>query len=131
MPKDGDKVLSTNDYTNDEKSKVGNLPEDTSGELKKKGNTQTTRFTNASVPASAWAEDSTYSDWPYKATITLSGVTATMECKSLCPDHTNIDLLYIFGPIVNTVAGGLEIWASEKPTAAIKFDLLSFEEVLG
>lgn len=98
--------------------------------ITKKGNTQTVRKTNVSIPVSVWISDSTYTDWPYKATLTISGVTAAMECKSITLDHTKPDLLYIFGPFVNTGANKLELWAASKPTTAITIENISFEEVL-
>lgn len=99
--------------------------------LAQKGNTQTTRVTNVSIPASAWASDTTFTDYPYKATLSITGVTATMECKTFLPDHTDADLQYLFAPWVNTGAGTLEVWVVSKPTAAILIELITFEEVLG
>lgn len=98
--------------------------------MKKKGNTQTTRVTNASIPASSWATDTTFTDYPYKAVLSITGVKATMECKTFLPDHTNPDLTYLFAPWVNTGAGILEVWANEKPSGAITIELITFEEVL-
>lgn len=121
---------ASNDYTDTDKAKVDNLPADTSAVLAKKGNTQTTRVTNVSIQASAWASDATFTDYPYKATLSITGVTATMECKTFLPDHTDADLQYLFAPWVNTKNGGLEVWAVSKPTAEIIIELISFEEVL-
>ena len=100
-------------------------------DMPKKGNTQTTRITNVSIPASAWASDTTFEDYPYKATLRIDGVKADMECKTFLPDHTDPELAYLFAPWVNTGAGTLEVWASSKPSAAIKIELITFEEVLG
>lgn len=96
-----------------------------------KGNTQTTRVTNVSITASSWASDTTFEDYPYKATLQINGIKAEMECKTFLPDHTNPELAYLFAPWVNTGAGTLEVWASSKPSAAIKIELITFEEVLG
>lgn len=96
----------------------------------RRGNTQTTRVTNVSIPASAWATDTTFTDYPYKATLQITGITADMECKTFLPDHTNPELQYLFAPWVNTGAGTLEVWANEKPLDAIIIELITFEEVL-
>ena len=98
--------------------------------LAKKGNTQTTRVTNVSIPASSRVSDTTFTDYPYKAALSINGVTADMECKTFLPDHTDPDLQYLFAPWVNTGAGTLEVWANSQPTAAITIELITFEEVL-
>lgn len=98
--------------------------------VNRRGNTQTTRVTNVSIPASSWATDTTFTDYTYKAVLSITGVTADMECKTFLPDHTNPELQYLFAPWVNTGAGTLEVWANSKPTATIKIELITFEEVL-
>ena len=98
--------------------------------VNRRGNTQTTRVTNVLIPASSWATDTTFTDYPYKAVLSITGVTADMECKTFLPDHTNPNLAYLFAPWVNTGAGTLEVWANSKPTATIKIELITFEEVL-
>ncbi|MGN1414063.1 MAG: hypothetical protein ACI4WY_07450 [Anaerovoracaceae bacterium] len=96
----------------------------------RRGNTQTTRVANVSILASAWTTDTTFTDYPYKATLQITGVKSTMECKTFMPDHTIQDLQYLFAPWVNTGAGTLEVWANSKPTAAVTIELITFEEVL-
>ena len=72
-------------------------------------------FSNKTVAASAWVADTTYDDYPVKATVACSGVTA----------NDGVDLVYgmedatsgNFAPIANTVSNGVEIWA--KGAAAI------------
>lgn len=98
--------------------------------VNRRGNTQTTRVTNVSIPASSWATDTTFTDYTYKAVLSITGVTADMECKTFLPDHTNPELQYMFAPWVNTGAGTLEVWANEKPLDAITIELITFEEVL-
>lgn len=82
---------------------------------------------NATISVSSWASDSTFSDYPYKATLQVTGVTSNHACTTMVPDHTNADLQYLFGPYVNTGAGTLEVWANSKPTAAITIELMIFE----
>lgn len=72
-------------------------------------------FSNKAVAASAWVADTTYEDYPVKATVTCTGVTA----------NDGVDLVFgmedatsgNFAPIANTVSNGVEIWA--KKAAAI------------
>lgn len=82
---------------------------------------------NVGIVSSAWVSDNTFADFPYKATISIAGVTANHACTTMVPDHTNADLQYLFGPYVNTGAGTLEVWANSKPTAAITIELMIFE----
>lgn len=98
--------------------------------VNRRGNTQTTRVTNVSIPASSWAADTTFEDYPYKATLQIEGVKAEMECKTFLPDHTDPELAYLFAPWVNTGDGTLDVWANSKPTSTIKIELITFEEVL-
>lgn len=66
-------------------------------------------FTNISVPANTWLSDNTYPDYPYKATITLNGIDATM-----IPTMTfgmNESLSGNYSTICNTVINGLEVWS--------------------
>lgn len=66
-------------------------------------------FTNISVPANTWLADNTYPDYPYKSTILLQGIDATM-----IPTMTfgmNESLSGNYSTICNTVINGLEIWS--------------------
>ena len=98
--------------------------------VNRRGNTQTTRVTNVLIPASSWATDTTFTDYPYKATLQITGITADMECKTFLPDHADPELAYLFAPWVNTGAGTLDVWANSKPTVTVKIELITFEEVL-
>ena len=98
--------------------------------VNRRGNTQTTRVSNVSIPASSWATDTTFADYPYKATLQITGITADMECKTFLPDHADPELAYLFAPWVNTGAGTLDVWVNSKPTVTVKIELITFEEVL-
>lgn len=111
------KGLSTNDYTTAEKSKVTNLPSNTNTELGKKGNAEMLIANSVSVPTSAWTSNATYSDFPYRASIAITGCTANHK-----PDVTfsvSDAISGKFAPVAESYAGGVYIYASEIPTAAM------------
>ena len=70
-------------------------------------------FYNQTV--ATWASDATYSDYPYKGTITLNGVKGTdgVEVTFSNADATSGN----YAPICNTVANGVEIWAKAQDNA--------------
>lgn len=71
-------------------------------------NSQTGKyFYNQTV--ATWSSDATYSDYPYKGVITLTGVKGTdgVEVTFSNADATSGN----YSPICNTVANGVEIWA--------------------
>lgn len=74
-------------------------------------------ITDKTVAIADWASDATYTAYPYKATITDSRVTASTYCEVVF-NLTDATSGY-FAPICNSVAGGIEIWASSIPLAAI------------
>lgn len=74
-------------------------------------------FTNKSVAASAFASNSTYADFPYRAAVTLTGVTAAMvpEVFFGLTDAMSGN----FAPVAESYAGGIYIYAAAKPSAAV------------
>lgn len=82
-----------------------------------KGDSGNFYFSNKAVAASAWVADTTYEDYPLKATVTCTGVTV----------NDGVDLVYgmedatsgNFAPIANTVSNGVEIWAKEAAAITI------------
>ena len=72
-------------------------------------------FTNKSVAASAFVSNSTYSDFPYRAAVTLTGVTAAMipEVFFGLTDAMSGN----FAPVAESYAGGIYIYAAAKPSA--------------
>lgn len=78
------------------------------------------RFENVTVPVASFVSDTTYADYPYRATIPLAGVIASMV-----PDVTfSIAALADceFAPVAECYAGGIYIYASSTPTAAVLID---------
>lgn len=75
------------------------------------------RFTNTTVATSAWASNATYSAYPYRAAVTLSGVTASHDpdVTFSVADATSGN----FAPVADSYAGGIYIYAATKPTATV------------
>ena len=81
------------------------------------GYAQALIFQNVSVAASAWRSDSTYAAYPYAATLTLTGVTA-----SHVPEVTfgAVEAASgIYAPVALSGSGTVKIYAASKPAAAI------------
>ena len=74
-------------------------------------------FSGVSVAASAWASDSTYAAYPYAASITCSGVTASYvpEVVFGAVEAASGN----FAPVALSGSGTVKIYAATKPTAAI------------
>jgi hypothetical protein len=81
------------------------------------GYAQALIFQNVSVAAFAWSSDSTYAAYPYAATLTLTGVTA-----SHVPEVTfgaTEAASGIYAPVALSGSGTVKIYAASKPAAAI------------
>lgn len=97
--------------------------QDTNGYLETKINGLDERITdkilktNVSVAKSAWVSSTAHEDYPYQATISITGATPNMvpEVNFSFADAVEGN----FAPIAQTVSGGLVIYAKETPTAAI------------
>ena len=74
-------------------------------------------FTNVAVQTSAFVADSTYTDYGFKATVPLTGVTSAMipEVVFGIADAAS----GIFAPACETYNGGIYLYASEVPSASI------------
>ena len=74
-------------------------------------------FGPQTVAASAWASDSTYSDYPYRAAIALSGVTANHVPNV---NFNSSDALSgKLSPVSESYDGGVYIYATEAITDAV------------
>ena len=78
---------------------------------------QRLQFTNKTVAASAFVANTTYEDFPYRAAVELSGVTAAMvpEVVFGVGEATS----GIFAPVAQAYDGGIYLYASEIPEADI------------
>ena len=74
-------------------------------------------FTNTTVAAAAFAPDTTYADFPFRATVSLAGVTGAMvpEVVFGATDAAS----GIFAPVAESISGGVYLYASEVPSANI------------
>ena len=80
-------------------------------------------FINQTVATSAWASDSTYSDYGYKADITLSGVTASdFGIVTFAPGDAHSGN---FAPVCQTISGGVRIYARSIPSEAVTIPTIS------
>ncbi len=84
--------------------------------------------TTITVPTSAWAADSTYTSYPYRATISNSQITAadnvsiTLSVASL----VTAEAAYV-APGGETYAGGLYLYAKNVPTNALTGAMIIFK----
>lgn len=92
-------------------SELQDLESGTGIELKK------LQFNNTAVLASAFVSDSTYEDYPYRATVALSGVLSTMIPEVIfgVVDAIGGNL----APVAETYNGGIYLYAADVPETAI------------
>ena len=77
----------------------------------------TLAFTDVSVPSSAWQEDETYGDYPFRAAVSLEGVTENFAPSvTFSPEDA---LENIFAPVAESYQGGIYIYASESPAETV------------
>ena len=74
-------------------------------------------FTNTAVAASAFVSDTTYADFPFRASVSLAGVTGTMvpEVVFGAADAAS----GVFAPVAESISGGVYLYATEVPSANI------------
>lgn len=72
---------------------------------------------NQTIATSAWASDTTYADYPYRASVALPSITAVsfVEIVFSPADATSGN----FAPVCDTYAGGVHLYAKAVPDAAI------------
>lgn len=75
------------------------------------------RMTAVSVPAADFVSDTTYADYPYRAAVAVTGATASMmpEVTFSLTDAVG----GILAPVAEAYDGGVYIYASEAPAAAV------------
>ena len=80
------------------------------------------RATNKQVAVSAWASDSTSADYPWRASVAITGVTADMrpEVRFSIADVES----GIFASFAQSYAGGVYIYAAEKPSATVTIPVI-------
>lgn len=113
------------------------LPEGgTQGQLLAKGassaewvDNPTLAFGPKTVATSAWASDSTYPDYPYRAAVPLSGVTAN---HAPIVNFSNADSLSgKLSPVADSYAGGVYIYATEALAETVNIGSVICVKVVG
>ena len=74
-------------------------------------------FTSKTVEVSAWASDTTYEDFPYRAAVACEGVTANHYAAVVFSPEDAMS--GCFAPVAASYDGGVYIYASEIPEAAL------------
>lgn len=84
--------------------------------------------TDVSVSTSAWASDTTYADYPFKATIPITGCTVNHipDVMLSLEDATSGNI----APVADSYAGGIYIYAKEKPTAEMTIPTILLTKVV-
>ena len=75
------------------------------------------RFSDITVPASAFAADSTYPDYPYRAAVALTGVLERMIPEVVFSVSSLADTG--FAPVAQCYDGGVYIWADGIPSGDV------------
>ena len=75
------------------------------------------RFSDITVPVSAFAADSTYPDYPYRAAVALTGVLERMIPEVVFSVSTLADTG--FAPVAQCYDGGVYIWADGIPSGDV------------
>lgn len=80
------------------------------------------RATNQQVAVSAWASDSTSADYPWRASVDITGVTEDMrpEVRFSIADVES----GIFASFAQSYGGGVYIYAAEKPGATVTIPVI-------
>lgn len=82
--------------------------------------------TNKSVSASSWRSNTTYADYPYRASISISGVTTSYTPYVSFSDADAES--GILSQKAQTYSGGVYIYASEKPSATVTINKIECVE---
>ena len=74
-------------------------------------------FTNTTVEAASFTADETYSDFPYRAAVPLTGAAEAMTPEVVF--GVTDAMSGTFAPVAESYAGGVYIYAAELPSAAV------------
>ena len=80
--------------------------------------------TNTTVATSAWSSNSTYSAYPYRASVAVANVTVN-HFPSIVFNPNDADFSKL-APVCETYAGGIYIYASEIPSATVNILSMMF-----
>ena len=93
-----------------------------------KSNNTSLTFSDVSVSVENWSEDTTYTDYPYKADITCNGVNENYFSDIVF--NIAEALSGIFAPISSTSGNVVTIFASEIPEGSITIPLIRCTRVV-
>jgi hypothetical protein len=82
------------------------------------------RFTSQGVPRGSFVADSTYADYPFRAAVVLTGVTAAFQpdiCFSLADVQSGN-----FAPVAETFNGGVYLYAAAQPDDDLTIPVMTF-----
>lgn len=112
----GDTKKDCDDTLNGIADELAKLEAGTDVELKK------LTFADTTVPVSAFAADSTYQDYPFRAAVTLENVLSFMIPNVVYSVAALMD--NNFAPVAECYNGGVYIYADSKPSAPVKIDTI-------
>ena len=96
---------------------TGNIADAAVTRAKLASSAKTLNFASKTIATSAWASNTTYSGYAYRASVACSGVTANhFPVVVFSPADA---LGGNFAPVVQSYAGGVYIYAKSKPTATV------------
>lgn len=81
-------------------------------------------FANKTIASSAWVSDATYSDYPYRASISCPGATSDMFPYVEFSEADAQSNLFFEGAA--SYSGGVYVYASAIPSAAITIPTITF-----
>lgn len=90
------------------------------------GTAETLDWVNVAVQPGSFAEDGTYEDFPFKASIPLNGAKESMAPEVVLP-VTDIQ----FAPVCESYEGGVSVWADEVPKEAVTLPRITMRRVNG
>lgn len=96
---------------------TGNIKDAAVTRAKLASSAKSLNFANKTIATSAWASNSTYSGYPYRASVACSGVTANhFPVVVFSPSDASGGN---FAPVAVSYSGGVYIYAASKPTATV------------
>lgn len=84
-------------------------------------------FASKSIATSAWASSTTYADYPYRATVSCSGVT-TNHIPHVAFRVAQVDSGN-FASVAESTSNGVYVYAKEKPTETIYVTIQAIKSI--
>ena len=110
-----------NDWKRDTNTTYGNATQSAAGLMsaadKAAVDKRTTSLVFTNKSTSGWSSNSTYSSYPYRASIACTGITANHYAE-VCFNPNDV-LNYVLAPVCQTYAGGVYVWAMINPGKAL------------